>query len=197
MAKNYVDLGLSVKWATCNVGAENPEDYGDYYAWGETEMKRQYDWITYKFRRSGDIDRNVTYNKYNNYSPAGIVDNKSLLDTSDDVAHVKWGGSWRMPTVQELRELVESCSFEITTINGIKGFKMSSRVIGFAGRSIFLPAAGYCEGSLICNNGITCALWSNCGSCDTAYGLHLFESERPSVFNTFRRNGYPIRPVCP
>ena len=195
MAKNYVDLGLSVKWATCNVGAENPEDYGDYYAWGETEMKRQYDWITYKFRRSGDSDKNVTYNKYNNYSLAGIVDNKSLLDTSDDVAHVKWGGSWRMPTVQELRELVESCSFEITTINGIKGFKMSSRVIGFAGRSIFLPAAGYCEGSLICNNGIMCKLWSNCGSCDTAYGLHLYE--RPSVFNSFRRKGFTIRPVCP
>ena len=189
----YVDLGLSIKWATCNVGADKPEENGILYAWGETEPKNILDprnWMTGKW---GNVMFGFT--KYNTNSEYGTVDNKTTLDPEDDVAHVKWGGSWRMPTIQELRELVESCSFEITTINGIKGFKISSRVIGFAGRSIFLPAAGYCEGSLICNNGIICTLWSNCGSCDNAWCLHLYE--RPSVIQSLRRNGFPIRPVCP
>ena len=89
-----VDLGLSVKWASCNVGATTPEDCGDYYAWGEIEEKENYDWSTYKWC-NGSYD---TQTKYCTNSSYGTVDNKTTLDLEDDVAHVKWGGSWRMPT---------------------------------------------------------------------------------------------------
>lgn len=97
----YVDLGLSVKWATCNIGADKPEEYGDYYAWGELESKEVYDWFSYKWC-NGSSD---TLTKYNPFKGEGIVDSITTLDPEDDVAHVLWGGSWRMPTASEYREL--------------------------------------------------------------------------------------------
>ena len=95
----YVDLGLpsGLKWATCNVGASSPEVYGGYYAWGETEEKSSYSWSTYKWC-NGSYD---TMTKYCTSSSYGTVDNKTTLDPQDDVAHVKWGGRWRMPTLEE------------------------------------------------------------------------------------------------
>ena len=96
----YVDLGLSVKWATFNVGATKPEEYGDYYAWGETETKNDYSWSTYKW---SDETGNIL-SKYNTSIYYGTVDNKHVLDAEDDVAHVKWGGKWRMPTQSEQEE---------------------------------------------------------------------------------------------
>ncbi|MBQ5370375.1 MAG: T9SS C-terminal target domain-containing protein, partial [Bacteroidaceae bacterium] len=117
----YVDLGLSVKWATCNVGADSPEDYGDYFAWGETSPKSTYDWSTYKWCK-GAYD-NLT--KYNTNSGFGTVDNKNQLDLSDDAARANWGGSWRMPTDEEFIELGEKCSWKRTTQNGVKGYKVT------------------------------------------------------------------------
>ena len=119
-----VDLGLSVKWASCNVGASSPEEYGGYYAWGETEEKSDYGWDTYRYYNSstGDFD-------YIGSNISGI---------SYDVAHVKWGGGWRMPTRDEIEELCEKCSWEWTSVNGVWGQK----VTGPNGNSIFLPAAG-------------------------------------------------------
>ena len=102
-----IDLGLSVKWATCNVGAIKPEEYGDYYAWGETETKDVYDWSSYKWC-NGSSD---TLTKYNPFKVQGIVDSITTLDPNDDVAHVKWGGSWRMPTASEFRELMDNCKW--------------------------------------------------------------------------------------
>lgn len=134
-----VDLGLSVKWATCNVGAEFPEQYGGYYAWGETEEKSNYSWSTYKWCK-GSYD---SLSKYCTNSRYGNVDNKTVLDSEDDVAHVKWGDNWRMPTLDEFGELVEKCTWEWTTVNGVGGHKVTAP----NGNSIFLPATGSRDGS--------------------------------------------------
>ena len=133
----YVDLGLPSgrKWAAYNVGATKPEEYGGYYAWGETEEKSNYSWSTYKWC-NGSYN---TMTKYCTDSSYGTVDNKTVLDPEDDVAHVKWGGSWRMPTKAEQDELRNKCSWQWTTLNGVNGY----RVTGPNGNSIFLPAAGY------------------------------------------------------
>lgn len=125
---NYVDLGLSVLWATCNVGANNAEDYGDYFAWGETEAKQNFSWEIYKWCNG----TKSTITKYN------ATDGLTTLLPEDDAAHVNWGGQWRMPTKEELTELREQCTWKWVTINGIKG----NKVTGPNGNSIFLPAGG-------------------------------------------------------
>ena len=138
----WVDLGLSVKWATMNVGASKAEDYGGYYAWGETEPKEVYDWSTYKHCR-GSL---TTLTKYNTLSSYGTVDNKMELDAIDDAAVVNWGGSWRMPTDAEMTELRNNCTWTWAIQNGVKGYKVTSKTNG---NSIFLPAAGYrCDSPL-------------------------------------------------
>ena len=124
---DYVDLGLSVKWATFNVGATSPEDYGDYFAWGETEPKETYSWATYKWGTSSNLT------KYN------TTDGKTTLDPEDDAAKVLWGGYWRMPSKEEVDELTQQCTWIWTTHNNVNGYK----VTGPNGNSIFLPAAGY------------------------------------------------------
>ena len=137
----YVDLGLpsGLKWATCNVGANTPEEYGDYYAWGEVETKSEYSWDTYKWCEG----YYSTMTKYCTCCSYGKVDNKTVLEPEDDVVHVKWGGSWRMPTKAEILELREKCTWKWTTQNGVNGY----RVTGPNGNSIFLPAAGYRNGA--------------------------------------------------
>ena len=128
-----VDLGLSVCWADCNVGAESPEQYGGYYAWGEVEEKAKYDLDTYrnsgKYKVKIDLD---TCRCIKNQS-------KTQLDEEDDVAQVKWGNNWRMPTYPEIKELVNECSWEWITVNDITGYK----VTGPNGNSVLLPAAGF------------------------------------------------------
>ena len=96
--ERWVDLGLSVLWAAYNVGASSPEEYGGYYAWGETENKTIYNWNTYKWCM-GDYT-NIT--KYGESSTYGIIDYKRVLELDDDAAHVNWGGNWRMPTAEEM-----------------------------------------------------------------------------------------------
>ena len=120
-----IDLGLpsGTKWASCNVGASKPEDYGGYYAWGETEEKDYYDESTYKYYQNGS------------YVNLG----SDISGTEYDVAHVKWGGKWCMPTTAEQRELLDNCTTEWTSLNGVKGRKFTSKING---NSIFLPAAG-------------------------------------------------------
>ena len=123
-----VDLGLSVKWATFNVGASKPEDYGDYFAWGETEPKEEYSWATYKWY-DGTTNNITKYNK---------TDSLTTLEPEDDAAHVHWGDKWRMPTKEELQELIDSCQWERTTVNEVRG----NTVTGPNGNSIFIPLAG-------------------------------------------------------
>ena len=135
----YVDLGLSVKWATCNVGATSPEDYGDYFAWGETTAKSNYDWTTYKWCNGS---RN-TLTKYNTDSSYGIVDYKMVLDLADDAAAQNWGDGWRMPTRAEWQELCDNTTSVRTTQNGVCGCLFTGTKPGYTGATLFLPAAGY------------------------------------------------------
>ncbi len=136
----YVDLGLSVKWATFNLGASKPEEYGDYYAWGETETKNYYSESDYKWFNY--VEGSYSLTKYNSNSSFGVVDNKTVLEESDDVAHVKLGGNWRMATDTEWTELIENCTWTWTTRNGTSGRLVTSNIEGYTDRSIFLPAAG-------------------------------------------------------
>ena len=133
---NKVDLGLpsGTLWADRNVGADSPEAYGDYFAWGETEPKDNYVWDTYKLS-SGSETSLTKYNNDNNY---GLVDNKTVLDLENDAAYVNMGSEWRMPTKEEVEELQSKCTWECSNQIGMQGFK----VTGPNGNSIFLPAAG-------------------------------------------------------
>ena len=136
----YVDLGLpsGILWATCNVGASRPEEYGDYFAWGETEPKESYDWSTYKWC-NGNYNRLTKYCTNSSYGYNGFVDNKEVLEPEDDAAYVNWGSSWRMPTHNQLGELKTQCTWTWTTRNGVNGYL----VTGPNGNTLFLPAAGY------------------------------------------------------
>lgn len=135
-----VDLGLSVKWATCNVGATVPEEFGGFYSWGGTEEQKYYNFYSCKYIAQYDI-YNTKFSKYCTDEAYGDVDNKTVLEPEDDVAHVKWGGSWRMPTVDEMQELIDNCSWAWTELNVVGGgYVITSNING---NSIFLPAAGY------------------------------------------------------
>ena len=190
----WVDLGLSIKWATCNVGATKPEEYGDYFAWGETQPKSTYDWSTYKWYNGS----NYTLTKYCTNSSYGTVDNKTTLELSDDAARANWGGSWRMPTKAERDELRESCTWTWTTQNGVKGYKVTSKKSGYTNKSIFLPSAGYRDGSSLSNAVSNGYYWLS--SLDTDYpnsaGGLLFGSGLVALYYTSRYTGRSVRPVC-
>ncbi|MGM9818693.1 MAG: hypothetical protein ACI30B_06915 [Paludibacteraceae bacterium] len=152
----WVDLGLSVKWATCNVGATAPEGYGDYFAWGEIEPKTTYDWSTYKY--GSDYDELTKYCTDSDYGKDGFADYKTILDPEDDAAAVNWGGAWRMPTEAEWEELRTKCTWTWTTHNGMKGYMVKSNING---NSIFLPAAGYRYDVDLRNSGYYGFYWSS------------------------------------
>ena len=180
---NYVDLGLSVKWATCNVGATTPEDYGDLFAWGETEPKEVYGWNTYNW--CDGTGTNMT--KYNS------TDGLTTLLPEDDAAHVHWGGQWRMPSDVEMSELISDCTWELITKNGVKGYQITSKVEGYLDQSIFWPCAGYLNHDL--NNIVSASAryWTN--KCNGSNACNLYEFET-IMYNT-RRCGCSIRPVMP
>jgi hypothetical protein len=189
----YVDLGLSVKWATCNVGAAKPEDYGDYFAWGETELKSTYYWSTYKWCY-GSYN---TQTKYCTSSEYGSIDNRRTLDLSDDAARVNWGGSWRMPTKAEQEELRENCSWTWVCQNGVYGYRVTSKKQGYTNKSIFLPAAGYRRNSLLNSAGDFGNYWSSSldtDSPDCAYYLFFGSSGKGQTSNK-RYDGCSVRPV--
>ena len=158
-----IDLGLpsGTKWANMNVGASAPEEYGGYYAWGETEEKNDYSWSTYKWCNGSDD----TMTKYCIDSDYGTVDNKTVLGPEDDVAHVKWGGSWRMPTLDEQDELRNNCTWTWTTQNGVNGYN----VTGPNGNSIFLPAAGSSYGTEKYDIELCGGYWSSSLYSDNSY----------------------------
>ena len=187
----YVDLGLpsGLKWATCNVGATKPEEYGGYYAWGETEEKENYDWSTYKWC-NGSYN---TMTKYCTSSSCGTVDYKTVLDPEDDVAQVKWGGRWRMPTLDELKELKNNCTWIWTTQNGVNGYKVTSKTNG---NSIFLPAAGYRSGTDLFDSGSVGCYWSGSlySSSELAYILCFMSGYYNCEFS-YRNCGHCVRPV--
>ena len=190
-----IDLGLSVKWATFNVGASSPEEYGDYFAWGETEPKSEYMWTNYRFRVTGDNEENVTLSKYNTKSGHGTVDNRTCLELSDDAAYVNWGESWRMPTNSEWIELRDGCNWVWTTLGGKYGYRITSKTNG---NSIFLPAVGYRYQSYLYNADTWGYYWSSTLYSGVPIGaLYVyFYSEKVGCTSYFDRClGNAVRPV--
>ena len=175
----YVDLGLpsGLKWATCNVGANKPDEDGNYFAWGETKTKEVYDTVT-----------SLTYRK-------------KLGDFSGleryDAATANWGGSWRMPTRSEFEELIDNCTWTFTSIGGNSGYIVE----GPNGNTIFLPAAGYLEGQSKAkkSKGKVGFYWSSTpddGIYDgVAYGLHFYDGSSEFVNYGYRCSGMTVRPI--
>ena len=195
----YVDLGLSVKWATCNVGAPSPDVYGSYFAWGEVYPKDYYGWSEYRWWEKGEGFFGNYMTKYCFNSVDGNVDYRAILSSSDDVASVRWGGNWRMPTKDEMQELFDRCTWTEETRNAVNGYL----VTGPNGNSIFLPRAGFYNhddfGESLQKPNHSLYYWTNTiydsGSIN-AWDLvknGLWNDNR-IMYNT-RRLGFPIRPV--
>lgn len=211
-----VDLGLSVKWATFNVGAYSEKDFGGFYAWGETEEKQEYSENTYKYLI---VEPGYWYyTKYCTDSLSGYEffhDDKTVLDPEDDVAHVIWKGQWRMPTPEEQQELVDNCTWVWITVKGahgleISGYKATSKIEGFTDRFIFLPAGGYKDRESGYARSSSGLYWSNklyseregafrieyAGILSLQGGKYL-DYERVSTFADNRNRGLNVRAVHP
>ena len=198
----YVDLGLpsGTLWATCNIGANEPTEYGNYYAWGETTPKETYDWTTYRWCNGSD--RTLTkYCNNSDYGNDGFTDNLTTLEGSDDAATVNWGTAWRMPRYEELGELYDYCYSIRTVINGVKG----ALLFGPNGNSIFLPCTGRRQDSEFFLGGG--GYWSSslntydtlCNPSINAWSLFVGSSgSGPLDMNNCspRYYGYTVRPVC-
>ena len=181
-----IDLGLpsGTKWASCNVGATKPEEYGSYYAWGETEEKEVYDWSNYiHCDGSGDTCHDL---------------GPDISGTEYDVAHVKWGGKWCMPTLDEIKELLDNCTNEWTTLNGVNGRMFTSKING---KSIFFPAAGYRWSGDLDSPGECGYYWLSKqttqipGFSDGAYALGFQSSGTAGLHEGSRYPGHSVRPV--
>jgi hypothetical protein len=198
---DYVDLGLpsGTLWATCNVGADTPEGYGNYFAWGETQPKNYYEWSTYNY----SYGSHTTITKYcynSNYGYNGFTDNLTTLESSDDAATANWGTGWRMPTEADWRELMNNTTCTWTTQNGVNGRLFTAA----NGNSIFIPAAGCRYGNGLNYAGSrgyyrTSSLDMNYPDDAESFGFN------PSTYymgdyNVFcygnRCQGFSVRPVC-
>lgn len=196
----YVDLGLpsGLLWATCNVGADKPEEYGDYFAWGETSPKETYDFSTYKWCNGNFF----SITKYCTDETMGVVDTLAVLEPADDAATVNWGSAWRMPTRAEHEELVNGCNWTWTT--DYKGSGVAGR-IGTSianGNTIFIPASGY-YGTLIAGGqtvnevGEKGYLWSSTHATEEAYNAqyHYFGPGMTGWGEDVRCYGFCVRAV--
>lgn len=187
-----IDLGLpsGTLWANCNIGANAPEEYGDYFAWGETKPKSTFNWANYKWCDSEKAKLELT--KYCNNERYGTVDNKTELDPEDDAAIVNWGGNWSMPSLEQMKELFNSeyTTQEWVTQNGVYGNLITSKING---NSIFLPTRDWRSGD------IYSYFWSR--------SLDTNDSEKACALYSFwgvvnsdnhpRYCGFNVRPVCP
>ena len=177
----WVDLGLSVLWAKYNVGATSPEEYGGYYAWGETETKNEYNYESHKY--------------YNSSTESFINIGDDISGTQYDVAHVKWGNGARMPRLAEIKELLNNCSWSVSTYNGVKGITVS----GQNGNSIFLPFAGYSGGGGLDDESYYGYCWSGTtygeGDDDRAYCLNFYDDGDRDWGSSYRSYGLSVRPV--
>ena len=193
---DYVDLGLpsGTVWATCNVGADTPEGYGDYFAWGETMPKELYDWKSYKYG-------NFVYERYelNKYCTDscwgfhGFVDNLSLLEPIDDAATANWGAEWRTPTIEDWEEMFQNTTYVWTTQNGVNGWRFTA----LNGNSIFLPTAGYWWDGVF--NGVDLGIyWSvslNTEYPNRAWGFHFNSDSCHLCGSSDRNRGQSVRAV--
>ena len=194
LTHEYVDLGLpsGTLWATCNVGATNPEDYGDYFAWGETQPKDYYDWSNYQYC-NGSYNTLTKYCTKASYGYNSYVDNLTILLPEDDAATANWGSGWRMPTKEEWQELYNNTTVTWTTQNGVNGrlFTASN------GNSLFLPAAGFRNFSSLNGAGSDGYYWSSSlytdGPDDAWY--FNFDSDNYDMGDGGRRYGRSVRAV--
>ncbi len=173
-----VDMGLSVKWSSVNIGASSPEQSGNFYAWGEIETKENYSWDTYKY--CGEF----------------IGDNKTTLEKADDAAAANWGGDWAMPSPDDFSELQQYCTCTWTTQNGVNGYLIK----GTNGNSIFLPAAGYRYHGDLNDEGSYGYYWSSSlYELHSGYGcdLYFYEGYFYPWYGNRRDGGQSVRPVCP
>ena len=212
---DYVDLGLSVKWATLNVGAEELEYSGGYYAWGEVNTKMIYDKSTFKWSEGPSIYHVKEAPKFIYLNPTFREEDRyqrKTLDPMDDVAHVKWGGKWRMPTSRELYELKTYCQWDWISVRGMKGYRVTGQKPGYTNRSIFLPAAGnwgvagflykdpdYIVASTLHNKGdFGDYLCSSLNSHSPHFAISLyFRSSGVEWSRGYSYGGRTVRAVCP
>lgn len=195
-----IDLGLpsGTKWANMNVGAEKPEEYGLYFAWGEIvgygsdiNDGRVFDWASYKWCNGS----NKAQTKYCINSSYGTVDNITVLELEDDAARANWGGQWVMPTYEELCELINNTTSEWTTQNGINGRKYTSKKNG---NSIFLPAGGGRFGTSLGDYTKNGYYWTSSvsnGDPDDACRLNFYSGGSLTGNDYDRRSGQAVRPV--
>ena len=198
--REAVDMGLSVKWATCNIGASTPEGYGAYFAWGETkgskDGKSQFSWKSYSMCQGSES----TMTKYCTNAAFGTTDGQTQLSLDDDAARAKWGGEWRMPTCDEMKELLDknNCEWTLTTQNKVAGYKVTSKKTG---NSIFLPAGGFRDSSGgHYGAGHYGDYWSstlNAKGGKEAYGIEFSIDFDAFISDGARYCGQAIRPVCP
>ncbi len=190
----WVDLGLpsGTLWATCNVGATSPEEYGDYFAWGETSPKSAYSIANYKWCKGSY----VTLTKYctqSGFGYNGFTDGKAFLDLEDDAAYVNWGPLWRVPYPNELNELLTQCTWSWTSLNGVNGCQGT----GPNGNTIFLPAAGYRSSNSLNAAGEAGEYWSNTITATySTYAYYMLVGRgRRDVADLFRDKGLTVRAV--
>lgn len=194
-AAEWVDLGLpsGLLWAKCNLGATKPEEYGDYYAWGETSTKEVYLWETYKYC-NGDYNQLTKYCNDPEYGYNGFTDNLTTLQPSDDVATAKLGNGARMPTETEWRELIANTTSEWTTENGVYGLRLTAA----NGKSLFFPAAGYRDGSELLDAGENGVYWSSSlDADDPGFAWYFdFDLDDQDVYHYYLLYGFSVRAVC-
>ena len=193
---DYVDLGLpsGIMWATCNVGASTPEEYGDYFAWGETQPKDVYDWSTYQYS-NGDYNQLTKYCSNSDYGYEGFTDTLTVLLPEDDAVSANWGNEWRMPTATEWEELYNNTTCTWTTQNGVDGMLFTAS----NGNSLFLPAAGWRYYSSLNDAGIYSSYWSSTLETDYDDPFYAWEFDFGSDYYTMgyseRSGGLPVRSV--
>ena len=188
-----VDLGLSVRWATTNVGARKPYDYGTYFAWAEVESKEFFGSGNYKYGNG---------NPYTKYEPREwypTKDDRRVLEPEDDAAVANWGNGWRMPTKKEMDELIACCTWEWTTVNGVYGAKVYSKADGLEDQYIFLPASGSMDGNEPLDRGNNVQFWTSNVNGTSAYNCEMFKVDdtKDIPLNMFSNRclGMTIRPV--
>ena len=189
----YVDLGLpsGTKWATMNVGATKPEEYGLYFQWGDTQgyvdvSTKAFSWADYKWSDNGSSSVMTKYNS---------TDGKTVLDLEDDAAAANWGGNWKMPTEAQFRELFDNTNKEWTTVNSVSGYKFINKTD--SSKYIFIPAAGYCDGGSVYNVGSGGGVWaSSLSSRDVRRAWRIyFGSSGGGVDYFYRCRGCSVRGV--
>ncbi len=190
----FVDLGLpsGTLWATCNVGANKPEDYGEYFAWGENKPKTIYNWGTYKYADGGP-DKLTKYCNSREWGKRFFKDNQTTLQSSDDSAVANWGDGWRMPSSKQWLELETNTIQSLTTKNGVKGQLFTAK----NGQAIFLPIAGHRQDDGFSKAGSIGCYWSSTLHEINPFCAYYFNVNSNHCCNLFydRFYGFSVRPV--